>query len=557
MKDASSDKPRVIKAFEYPSYYTSEAGWNHSPEGTICQVSGCKKCPDGPETASVHVDCYNLYNRSVHGSDKLAHLFNAASWMYPWKNVPALHLEPSKVVDNCRALRVAAHACSLPGLLDLPLELADLVSEFASDSTSFRLASVLDLIDYTTGDESKSMWKVPIQDIASWERGAEPVIKPGATDKPFIHLVIDSRGLRQICRLSEIPAPSEARYDDLAFVLEHEACFRDVTVDFDMKLGHLNMPELMFHQFKLWDRPYPPPLEESLMYHTPVARQSMALRTIDLDACTGLTFFMTSKDTYAIHAHTSAQPLARETYNKLSPRHQEISAWVYVPFTDLDQVQGFGVRRSITDGGHLLNNPAYLFRTALAGDFSVGSDEKRTSRHVFTLTGPGTKLVHNIAEGNPLAIIGAFPQNREHPVPIDASQLHPIATPRVGRGCFSTAHLDGAIYISVFEDSVTRFCKGMLIEYANGGARAIGQCRAGEDPVVQYPNPSKICIAPAGDRRQSMRWGLGEVFVAAITPEPVMVPMVDNGRRLTWHQYDLHGEMQFWFDRWTSQVLIV
>jgi hypothetical protein len=556
VKDASSGETRVIKAFEYPSYHTEKAGWNHTPEGGICRLPGCKRCPNGPETATLHVDCYNLYNSTVQGSDKLARLFNTASWMYPWKDAPALHLEPSKVVDNCRALRVAAHACGMPGLLGLPLELADLVSEFAADSAAFRLASVLDIIDYTTADESKSMWKVSIQDIASWERGTEPVLKQGATDKPFIHLVIDSRGLREISRLSEIPAPSEARYDDLAFVLEHELCFRDVTVDFDMNLGHLNMPDDMPHQFKLWDRPYPPPLEESLIYHTAVASQSMALRTIDLDACSGLTFFMTSKDTYAIHAHTSAQPTARETFDKLSPRHQEISSWVYVPFSPYDQVQGFGVRRSITDGGHLLNNPAYLFRTELAGDFSVGSDEKRTSRHTFTLTGPGTKLVHNIAEGNPLAIIGAFPQNREHTVPIDGSQLHPIATPRVGRGCFSTAHLDGAAYLTVFEDPVTRYCKGIIIDYENGGARAIGQCRIGDDPFVVYENPSKLCLAPAGDRRQSMRWGFGEVFVVGVGSKPVTVPMVDNGRRLNWCQYDLRGEMQFWFDRWTSQVLI-
>ena len=547
----------MLKVIEYPADTEGECGWGTTAEGSLCPTAGCKRCPNGPETASVHVDCFNLYNRTVQGSDKMARLFHTASWTHPWKDAPALHLEPAKVVDNCRALRVAAQACGLPGLLNLPLELADIVSEFASDSALFRLSSVLDLIDYTnTGGKFKAMWKVPIQDIASWERGAEPVMENGVSDKPFIHLVIDARGLRQICRVAEIPAPSEDRYDDLAFVLEHELCFKDVTVDFDMNLGHLNMPKEMPHQFKLWDRPYPPPLEESLIYHTAVARQSLALRTIDLDACMGLTFFMTSKDTYAIHAHTRAQPTARETFEKLSPHHQDICSWVYVPFALHDQVQGFGVRRSITDGGHLLNNPAYLFRTELAGDFSVGSDEKRTSRHVFTLTGPGTKLVHNIAENGPLSIVGAFPQNREHPVHIDTSQMPPLATPRIGRGCFSTAPLRGVAGITVFEDAVTRYCKGIIIDYENGGARAIGQCRIGEDPYVFYEHPVSLCMAPVGERKPSMRWGYGECMVVAVGSERVTVPLFDNGKRLEWCQYPLRGEMQFWFDRWTSQMLI-
>lgn len=490
----------------------------------------------------------------MNASDKMHRLFDAASWMNPWKNSPAMKLEPSVSLDSGRGIDLAADICGMPGLRGLPLELADIVSDFARPSTLWRFASVLDLVEELSQESFDLMESIPLNLISSWDRGSKPVLELDNSANPFIRLVIDSRGLRHIQRLSEMPQPAEGRTDSYAYVLEHEFIFKGVTADFNHGFGHLKMPDVA-PQFKFWDRPCPPDLEESLIYHTPVARQSMSLRTIDLDSCTGLTFFMTSRDTYAIHAHTPSQPTAHETFKTLSRRHQELAAWVHVPFSATDLVEGFGVRRSVTDSGLPLGNPAFLFRTALAGDFSVGSDEKRTSRTIFTHTGPGTKLVHNLAEGNPLAIIGAYPQHREQPVGIDASELHPIAHPRVGRGCFSTANLSGATKLSVFEDRVTRACKGIIIEYANGGQRAIGQCRVGEDPVVEYHNPTKICVAPAGDRKQSTKWGLGEACVSAFGPATGDKRQPFGGD-LRWRSYDLRGEMQFWFDRNVSQVLM-
>lgn len=557
VKDAKSSSPRLCKAFRFPDYgFDTPKNWDTN-EGALCRFAGCKKCAAGPDTATFHVDCFNLYSSRMAADDKTNRLFNIATWMYPWKNVPSMKLEPSASLESGRGVGLAAELCGLPGLLDLPLELADIVSDYARPSPLWRFAAVLDLVASLSEESAETMESVPLSSISSWQRGGAPALSLDNSANPVIRLTIDSRGLRQIMRFPEMPNPTQARTDTYAFVVEHELVFKGVTADFKRGFGHLNMPTAA-PQLKLWDRPCPPPLEESLIYHTPVARQSMSLRTIDLDTCSGLTFFMTSRDTYAIHAHTRAQPTARETFNRLSPRHQDVAAWVYVPFSALDHVEGFGVRRSVTDGGHLLNNPAYLFRTALTGDFSVGSDEKRTSRSIFTETGPGTKLVHNLAEGNPLSIIGAHPQNRLQPVGVDASQLPPIATRRVGRGCFSTATLRGAARLSVFEDPTTRACKGVVIEYANGGQRAIGQCRLGDHPVVEYDSPETVYLAPVGDRRQSMKWGLGEARVVAVgqsgpTPEATAA----LASTTSWQSYGLGGEMQFWFDRNVSQLLIV
>lgn len=554
VKDAKSSAPRLCEAFRFPDN-GFDAKKLDTKEGMLCRFAGCKKCATGPDTATFHVDCFSLYNKEMTADDKMNRLFNVATWMYPWKNVPTMKLEPSVTLDSGRGIALAAELCGLPGLLDLPLELADIVSDFARPSPLWRFAAVLDLVQSLSEESAEAMESIPLSSISSWQRGSVPTLSLDNSVDPVIRLTIDSRGLRQIMRLPEMPSPTEARTDSFAFVVEHELVFKGVTADFNRGFGHLNMPAAA-PQLKLWDRPCPPPLEESLIYHTPVARQSMSLRTIDLDSCSGLTFFMTSRDTYAIHAHTRAQPTARETFNRLSPRHQDVAAWVYVPFSASDRVEGFGVRRSVTDGGHMLNNPAYLFRTALTGDFSVGSDEKRRSRSIFTETGPGTKLVHNLAEGNPLSIIGAHPQNRQQPVGVDPSQLQPIASPRVGRGCFSTAHLKDATRLSVFEDPITHACKGVVIDYANGGQRAIGQCRVGEHPVVEYDSPSTIYVAPVGDRRQ--KWGLGEARVVAVSesgPTPEHMKAFDS--TAGWRSYALSGEMQFWFDRHVSQLLIV
>lgn len=71
---------------------------------------------------------------------------------------------------------------------------------------------------------------------------------------------------------------------------------------------------------------------------------------INTRLCTGITFFIYSGATYAVHAHTPRTPFAEATFERLLPGSQRAVAWVYVPLARGDAVESF--EAWMTDGGH-------------------------------------------------------------------------------------------------------------------------------------------------------------------------------------------------------------
>jgi hypothetical protein len=60
---------------------------------------------------------------------------------------------------------------------------------------------------------------------------------------------------------------------------------------------------------------------------------------------------------------------------------------------------------------------------------------------------------------------------------------------------YTSAPLENVIRIDTLHDPDTGFCRGMLLEYANGAQRAVGDCRVGVDPVTTYTRPVRLCIS--------------------------------------------------------------
>lgn len=68
--------------------------------------------------------------------------------------------------------------------------------------------------------------------------------------------------------------------------------------------------------------------------------------------------------------------------------------------------------------------------------------------------------------------------------------------PRHGnQGVFlSSASLKLVTQAQVFHDAETSFCKGILLDYQNGGQQALGECRLGLDPAQVYHQPTRLVL---------------------------------------------------------------
>ncbi len=103
-------------------------------------------------------------------------------------------------------------------------------------------------------------------------------------------------------------------------------------------------------QIPIRDKPTLPRYGGQCVFLRSTPRYSYSrLCTINTAECTGITFFVLSGYTYAIHAHTKTTPSAQTTFEELWPRDQSSASWVYIPFTSDDPVTAFGFRRSKFD----------------------------------------------------------------------------------------------------------------------------------------------------------------------------------------------------------------
>lgn len=114
---------------------------------------------------------------------------------------------------------------------------------------------------------------------------------------------------------------------------------------FQLGLARLRLPQSKADGFFIWDIPCPP-LESrwsSLLSIT----QPCHIRTIQLEGCTGFTFFMLSGYTYAVHAHTSSRLSARGTFNALPIALQKAFFWLHVPIIGSLKMFGFSSAQQV------------------------------------------------------------------------------------------------------------------------------------------------------------------------------------------------------------------
>ena len=161
-------------------------------------------------------------------SHVLDRLWTLALWRKPWAGAPRIFL-PQQPIIFSESVATVARKFGLPGLArKLPAEIVLMIHGYSEPAALWRLGAALDLaaeLNSTTPTTTvDGVVSHSLRRVVSWQRGSVPMLAREQRPLPIIRLTIDAHGIKSIERLpDEEPPPSRARFDHLAFIIEHQA----------------------------------------------------------------------------------------------------------------------------------------------------------------------------------------------------------------------------------------------------------------------------------------------------------------------------------------------
>ncbi|POR32421.1 Uncharacterized protein TPAR_07376 [Tolypocladium paradoxum] len=509
---------------------------NHNHPWTFCRIPDCRYCHSSPDSGTVHTHCLKLFLSKFKegGHPRLQWLWLAATWRSPWQGALPLDVEPSVGYRNPNGI-----LDDLPRMPSLPPELRLKIWEFCASSPLQLYTAVSDLRDEMASSKQRKWSSIPLIEIKSWARSCQ-LECDDTPDNPIIRLTFDSRGLRRIERLSKPQSRSSSGSDFNAFVVEAAERFSGVLVEFQLGLARLQLPTGEANGFHIWDTPCPPPLKRcfSDLSNLP---PPCHLGTVQLRACTGITFFMSSGSTYAVHAHTSNRLSAQSTFEALPTAQRKIVSWVYVPIEG--GITKFGFSQVRKRPGNVTRSQSFLLSTESAGNIFIG--RHRTS---FSVIKQPLTLIHDKPDGLPISFVGAYSEDEGHRLQ-DTNLSHERSPSTAITPSFSSASLERASRIQIFYISETAICRGIIIQYEDGLRRALGQCRLGIDPVQEFAMPTHLCFSNATFRQPRMDEELRGVSVVSTTAK-----RIHDHKGPCWTCCEMTGFLNFYFENGATKL---
>lgn len=239
----------------------------------------------------------------------------------------------------------------------------------------------------------------------------------------------------------------------------------------------------------VWNTPNPPNLELCRAYETKQILGFQRCFAVEVASIRGITFFFSSHQLYGVHVHRSGALCALPSAQRLPARRRKSALWCYLPIANHDRILVLGVRTSPNQHINL------LVRLEKAGDVILGqymlgpTEDRFLGWHT-----PITVIYREPQEGQPIPYFGAYCRplaGSKFPERFQAYE--PKSYPIGEEACLSMASLEELQSVEVFYDRDSRYCKGMLLNYQNGGCRALGLCRIGVDPSKEFWQPLQIC----------------------------------------------------------------
>ncbi|KAJ3481145.1 hypothetical protein NLG97_g7898 [Lecanicillium saksenae] len=479
----------------------------------FCKRRGCPECLVSGETATIHADCFHLFMKTCTCStkDKLFKLWVASVAMSPWRRQAPLLL-PFEPLCPAR-IRQIVESWRIPQIQQLPQELQDIIVSLTQGHMTWRYGVVLEQAHRL----SQMKLEVPtilwaLGDVIHWTRETKPIFDTEYDqndDSMYTRIVIDSCGIKEIARihLAGKDSMSNVLSRHQLFVFEQLSKVKKVHARFMSGRCRLIVPES--DNLVLWNASMPLHFGDSLpMLQTHSYNRFTA---VDTSSSFGLTFFCGMGHIVAVHAHTNQEPDAVQTWRNIYPLIQEYVEWIYVPLPEADEILGFGTRTFSDRWSSNLRPFCLLLKLKLQGVIAIGfraMDGRvrdtiyRTSGRPFLLYNTRdmatTRLLdRNTTTTETAGVRVAAPFPRQDDIETNIQRLHRVSNfPSTEGLFFSSAPLEDLIAADTFSDPARRYCRGILLHYADGAQRSLGQCRLGVDHVVRVKNPVQMCWWP-------------------------------------------------------------
>ncbi|KAL6790293.1 hypothetical protein GGI42DRAFT_347120 [Trichoderma sp. SZMC 28013] len=505
------------------------------------------------ESVTIHAECFNLFRRNCPDDQAAPRLFLAGRWRSPWEGAPKFILSIKSDVTSL--IRLAAIACNIPPLERMPTELKRLVWDdlIAQPCAITRYYSVASLAADSSCQPFDGQISIPIAKVAHWERGQGPASEEEVLP-PVIRIIIDYQGISRIERLAKRPKELSQPSDTELYIVESQEKLQHIKVQFQSGLARLRYHEDgKAIRFIPWDTPSPPVIKHVLSPTAgrPPHASVIQFSTIEVSKITGLTFFLTWANNYSsprgagpqffLHAHTSKEPSARSTFDKLLYPQDWAGVWHYVPFPHDDRLTCFGIEHESE------TSLKVLFRFEKAGDVMVGIHYDRYHNRTQALwpASDRLRLICGLSQTSSVITLDAHATGDHKPGQRFRLPFRRSVVPFGHGGCLSWAPLEHVARLRLFTDEDAGICRGLLLEYEDGGQRSVGECRVGLDVQQAYVRPVCLCI---GRMSGYPRWSI-EVRVDGQAEH--------THTERNWQCYEMRGTLVSWQKRGFSTLKVV
>ncbi|PTB60980.1 hypothetical protein M431DRAFT_71299, partial [Trichoderma harzianum CBS 226.95] len=501
------------------------------------------------ESVTIHMDCLDLCRREFgickrdlkDGLSKggFNRIWLAAAWRYAWREMQPLEMPSYSALADLPP-HLISKICGFQK--SFPPEITTMIQSYFPSSFFWRSCSTLQLIEEMDSAELHEVVTCSLSNVLCWSRGSVPkFVESGQTADPYVRLIMDSRGIKSIERISEDSANNAFRifkYSDV-FLIEHAETIKTIMVEFLLGMSRLHIPAPP--EISIWSVPMP--IENFLGLQSiqrevqlPISPSSRRFVAINLDPrhCTGLSFFTNMREIVYIHGHRKNGLPALETYRNLNAFYEGNLIWTYIPLTAEDKINAISVKRYIKIESACTITLMMKSGQPIIGTLPSNNQSFQPDEALYTMEKQHPLLIHNIISGNPISYIGL----NTKPEIISHDSITTEKTP-LACACFSSASLENVLTVFVFTDDSTKLCKGIMIEYSNGLKRALGQCRLGLDSVQKYNRPLKFSYATtkySWKRHKS-------VYVSFDLENDLHL----RDKKLSWKHYEMRGQLSFWF----------
>lgn len=154
-------------------------------------------------SAMLHTECFELFKQHCKHPDALHRLFRLAAWRKPWLQIPNFSLPEARDVVSLPLIARMSEAYGFRDLSGLPVEILFSIWNHCPGALLWRYALAMGIAEQLSVPEQDPTESMSLTEISSWTRGRSPILSSASDSESKTLVILDSRGIRSIERLSE------------------------------------------------------------------------------------------------------------------------------------------------------------------------------------------------------------------------------------------------------------------------------------------------------------------------------------------------------------------